>query len=74
MSVKNKKRIYISVSSEMEDALELLSKKNNTPVASAASILLEKAIEIEEDKIWDEVVIKRKTKNKKFYSHTEAWK
>jgi hypothetical protein len=74
MVIKNKKRIYVSVSSEMEDALELISKKNNTPLASAASILLEKAIEIEEDKIWDEIITKRKLKNKKFYSHTEAWK
>lgn len=74
MTTKNKKRIYISVSSEMEDALELISKKNNTPVASAASILLEKAIEIEEDKIWDVIITERKSKNKKFYSHTEAWK
>ena len=74
MSIKSKKRIYVSVSSEVEDALEYISKKNNTPIASSASILLQKAIEIEEDEIWDAIITERKSQNKKFYSHTDAWK
>lgn len=74
MSTKSKKRIYVSVSSEVEDALEQISKKHNTPIASAASVLLQKAIENEEDEIWQVVVEDRRKKNKKFYSHTEAWK
>lgn len=73
MSIKNKKRIYISVSSEVEKALGLISVEKNTPVASVASILLEQAIELEEDKIWDQVVSERKITNKKFYSHKKVW-
>lgn len=74
MSIKNKKRIYISISSEIEDALEHISEKHNTPIASAASVLLQKAIEIEEDEIWEAVISERKSKNKKFYSDAQAWK
>lgn len=58
----------------MEVALEQISEKHNTPVASAASVLLQKAIEIEEDEIWEAVISERKSKNKKFCSHTQAWK
>jgi len=73
MTIKSKKRIYISVSPEIEDALEQISAKHNTPIASAATTLLQKAIEAEEDEIWDAIVSERKIKNKKFYSHTQAW-
>ena len=73
MSIKNKKRIYISVSSEIEEALEQISEKHNTPIASAATVLLQKAIEIEEDEVWDCIVSQRKSKNKNFYSHEQAW-
>jgi len=73
MSIKSKKRIYISVSPEVEEALGLLSTENKTPLATTASILLEKAIEIEEDKIWDQIALKRKNAGGKKYSHKEAW-
>jgi hypothetical protein len=73
MSIKSKKRIYVSVSSEVEEALEQISKKQNTPIASAASVLLQKAIEHEEDEIWEVIIEKRKNKNKKYYSHKQAW-
>lgn len=73
MSIKNKKRIYISVSPVVEKALNLISAEKNTPLATTASNLLEIALEIEEDKVWDEIALSRKNSKNKTYSHKEAW-
>jgi len=73
MSAKSKKRIYISVSPEVEKALNLLSSEKNVPVATTASNLLEIALEIEEDKVWDEIALSRKASKAKTYSHKKAW-
>lgn len=73
MSIKSKKRIYISVSPEVEKALNLLSVEKNIPLATATSDLLERALEIEEDKIWDKIALERKGDNNNLYSHKEAW-
>jgi DNA-binding transcriptional regulator GbsR (MarR family) len=73
MSTKNKKRIYISVSPDVEKALTLLSAQKNIPIATTASHLLELALEIEEDEIWDEIASSRKNSKDKLYSHKKAW-
>ena len=73
MSVKSKKRIYISVSQVAHEALNALAVEKNTPVATAASQLLETALEIEEDKIWDKIASDRKQAEGKKYTHQEAW-
>ncbi len=73
MITKGKKRIYISVTPAVEEALELLSLEKQIPLATTASSLLETALEIEEDKIWNEVALKRKGEKNKAYSHDEAW-
>ena len=73
MLTKSKKRIYISISPEVEKALGVVSDERDIPVASAASDLLEKALEIEEDVVWDSIATNRKNSNEKFYSHEEAW-
>ena len=73
MSVKSKKRIYISVSQVAHEALNALAVEKNIPVATTASQLLETALEIEEDKIWDEIASDRKRVGGKKYTHKEAW-
>jgi hypothetical protein len=73
MSTKSKKRIYISVSPAVEEALALLSLEKNMPLATTASSLLEVALEIEEDKIWNQVALNRKEEKNKTYSHDQAW-
>ena len=70
---KSKKRIYISVSPEVEKALSLLSVEKNIPIATTASNLLETALEIEEDKVWDSIASGRKSVKSKKLSHSEAW-
>lgn len=68
-----KKRIYVSVSDEVEKALNAISARDNMPVASTASELLQMAIEIEEDAVWDKIATDRKATNARLYSHDDAW-
>ena len=73
IKTKSKKRIYIPVSSEVEESLNLLSAEKNKSIASVASDLLEKAIEIEEDIIWAQVAEERKKSKGRLLSHKEVW-
>jgi len=68
-----KKRVNISVSATMEDALKALAKRDQMPVASKAAELLRHAIEIEEDEVWIRLASARDTKDAKFVSHKKAW-
>ncbi len=68
-----KKRVNISVSSAMEDALKALAKRDEMPVASKAAELLRQAIEVEEDEVWARIASARDTKDAKFVSHEDAW-
>lgn len=68
-----KKRIIISLSKPIEQALELLAERDQVPQATKAVHLLETALEIEEDQIWNQVAEKRDTKNARFVSHKKAW-
>jgi hypothetical protein len=74
MATKSKKRIYISLSPESIESLDLMSKDKEIPMASMASQLLEEAIEIQEDIIWEKIANERKKTKGKFYTHEEAWK
>ena len=71
--ISAKKRIYVPVSDDVEKVLGRISTRDNKPVASAASDLLQMAIEIEEDSLWDKVASERKAMNSRLYSHKEAW-
>lgn len=46
-----KKRIYISVSDEIDKALETLARKENIPKATKATQMVERALELHEDVI-----------------------
>ena len=68
-----KKRIVISIPTYVEHALEFLAKRDQVPQATKAAHLLEIALEIEEDRIWDATAKERDTKNARFLSHKKAW-
>jgi len=68
-----KKRIILSVSRPVEQALELLAKRDQVPQATKAAHLLETALEIEEDQVWNQMAQERDTKNARFVSHKKAW-
>lgn len=69
-----KTRINISVSKRMRDALELLAKRDEQPLATKAERLLEEALELEEDRYLSALADKR-LKNYKgpWLSHEEVW-
>ena len=68
-----KKRVNISISKPLEEALEKLARRDQVPEATKAAELLQAAIELDEDQVWDAVASKRDTKNTKFVSHKKAW-
>lgn len=68
-----KKRVIITISKPVEHALELLAKRDQVPEATKAAHLLEIALELEEDQVWDLVASERDTKGANFVSHKKAW-
>ncbi|MCH8986606.1 hypothetical protein IIA94_00330 [Patescibacteria group bacterium] len=68
-----KKRVIISLSKPIEQALKLLAERDQVPQATKAVHLLESALEIEEDQIWNQVAQERDAKNARFASHKKAW-
>lgn len=69
-----KTRINISVSNSVRDALVHLARRERIPRATKAAHLLEAALEIEEDQLWEERAQKRDTKGAVYLPHTNVWK
>jgi hypothetical protein len=69
-----KKRINISVSKEVEDALGKLALRDQVPQATKAEHLLRLALELEEDQVLDAVARARDSKKARFVSHSSAWR
>lgn len=63
----------MSVSEYLEKALGMLAKRDRVPTATKATELLQLAIELEEDQVWDLIASRRDNKNAKFVSHKKAW-
>ena len=68
-----KKRINISVSKELDNALIKLAKRDEVPQATKAEHLIRFAIEIEEDDILNIIAEVRDTSSAKFVSGKVAW-
>ena len=69
-----KKRINISVSEAVEQAVSLLAKRDDVPQATKVTELLELALELEEDAYFASVVKNRLEKKViDWKSHTEVW-
>lgn len=69
-----KKRINISVSDSVNRALKKLAERDQVPTATKAESLISLALEIEEDEVWNEIVLERYTgKSAKPISHEQAW-
>lgn len=69
-----KSRLNISLSDEMKIALKKLAARDRVPEATKAVRLIETALEIEEDLVWNALAVKRDTKKARFFSHKQAWK
>ncbi len=69
-----KNRINVSVSDELNSALKKLAHRDQVPTATKAKWLLEVALEIEEDEVWNKIATERAQIKSKFLSHKHAWK
>ena len=69
----SKKRINISLPPEVEIAITLLAKRDKVPQSTKAVQLIQEALELEEDKVLEQIVIERDTPDAKFISHEEMW-
>jgi CopG antitoxin of type II toxin-antitoxin system len=68
-----KTRINISLPDDVKAALVQTADREGIPVATKAERLLEVALELEEDQVWDELASKRDTKDAHFLTSDEAF-
>ena len=68
-----KQRINISIPSDIREALGKLAERDRMPEATKAARLIELALEIEEDSIWNSLAEKRDIKGAKYISHKKTW-
>ncbi len=71
--IKRKKRLNITLSEKMNELLEILSSKDNIPMATKAVNLLQQSIDQEEDRLWSDLAEKRHNDTKKWITHDLAW-
>lgn len=63
----------ISLPAEIKRAVIQLAKRDQMPAATKAEHLLELALELEEDLVWDQIAAKRDIKDASFVSHSQAF-
>lgn len=68
-----KHRINISLSDEITAVLTKLARRDQVPTATKTAELLQRAIELEEDDMFNSLAAQRDTKGAKFTNHTKAW-
>ena len=69
-----KTRINISLPDNVRDALTKIARRDRIPAATKAARLLEIALEIEEDQVWEALAQRRDTRNASYIPHKKAWK
>ena len=69
-----KTRINISLPDSVRDALAKLSRRDRVPQATKAAKLLETALELEEDQVWDTMAKRRDIKSARYLSHDKVWR
>ncbi len=68
-----KKRINLTVEDEVFESLNRLAKSEKKSVASVSHLLLQKALELQEDFYFSKVSEDRLAKKQKKISHSDMW-
>ncbi len=63
----------MSLPQDIDKALSALAERDDVPQATKALHLIQLALQIEEDDVWNAIAEKRDTKDAKFLSHEKAW-
>lgn len=69
-----KTRINISLPDDTKEAIAKLASQAQVPPATFAVRLIETALELEEDQVWDTLAAERDTKKARFVPHAKTWK
>ena len=64
----------MSLSDAAERAIGRLARRDEVPEATKAAELIERALEIEEDEVWDAIARSRDKRRATFVTHARAWK
>jgi hypothetical protein len=70
----NKKRINVTLDSELEFLIENLAKRDQMSQSSKAVQLIRMAIELDEDEVLNQLAERRDLEKAKFVDHDQAWK
>ncbi len=68
-----KSRLNISLPDDIRVAISDLARRDNMPAATKAERLIEVALELEEDRIWDDIASLRDTPDAKFLTHNQVF-
>lgn len=68
-----KTRINITLPEEVRAGLAKSAQRERIPQATKAARLLEIALEMEEDLVWDKIAQARDSKRAHYVSHAKAW-
>lgn len=68
-----KRRLNVSLTKEVDVALKKIARRDQVPEATKALELLMRAIEVDEDEVWDARARKRDTAKATFIKHSDAW-
>ena len=63
----------MSLPQDIDEALSALAERDDVPQTTKALHLIQLALQIEEDDVWNAIAEKRDAKGAKFLSHEEAW-
>ncbi len=69
-----KKRINITISRDLEEALSSAAERDGVPEATKAAELLRLGLEIDEDVLLERIASERYKSAKKFLSHRAVWR
>ena len=69
-----KRRLNITLTPFLEEAIRILAKKDNVPEATKATELLKMAVEIEEDEYFLKLAEEREKKDVKYINEDKFWK
>jgi hypothetical protein len=68
-----KSRLNITLTADTKQAIAKLAQRDEIPDATLAARLIETALELEEDTIWDTLAIERDKKHAAYIPHDKTW-
>lgn len=69
-----KKRLNLTLPPDIEKAIRLLAKRDNTSEAGKAVEMIRMSLELEEDRLLSLIAEERDTPDAQFISHEDIWK